>query len=295
MIRAVSWQAFAKGSSNQLYWAQDKNCDYVLRINADVEDAFGVDRHREQGVLKVIANQSWAVKVLDNNIGAGFCLMKKYQSLTDDYDDAKLAQQMVCFLNALHQVSLTVPPSLQQQLRFDFNDLLEHYLNYFENTIVDSKVFLLLSAMGEGFKLLPDIEHSLVHQDLHRNNVCVNHHDDQTQAIVIIDWEYGGWANPWLDISALQRCFAVNEKSLQQLNVLSELSLQQLAKGCEIAALVNEGLACIWYYYRAIRVGLGHESASINDNIDLSELTSQIQSLLQQFNALFTRYKEVLK
>ncbi|MEM5527222.1 aminoglycoside phosphotransferase family protein [Gammaproteobacteria bacterium AS21] len=295
MIKAVRWQTFAKGSSNQLYWARVKSCDYVLRINADVEDAFGVDRHREQGVLKVIADHSWAVKVLDNNIDAGFCLMQKYQSLSDDYDDAKLAQQMLCFLNALHQVSLSVSPSLQQQLLFDYDDLLDNYHSYFEGTVVDTKVFTLLSAMRQGFKLLPDIGHCLVHQDLHRNNVCINHQDDRAPAIVIIDWEYGAWANPWLDISALEQCFAVSEKKLQQLSVLSELSLQQVAMGCKIAAMINESLACIWYYYRAIRVSLSDEKTSINDNIGLSELSGQIQSLSAQFNAVLTRYKEVLK
>jgi thiamine kinase len=295
LISSITWQTFAKGSSNTLYWAQNKNCEYVLRINAGLEDAFGVDRHREQSVLKVIAGQSWAVKVLDNNIDAGFCLMRKHEPLTDSYDEARLAQQMICFLNELHELSLTVPCSLQKQLLFDYDELLDNYLHCFEEASVSADAFLLLSAMREGFKQLPNIEQTLVHQDLHRNNVCIKSMADKEQRIVIIDWEYGGWANPWLDISAIQQCFSVNEQRLQQLTVLNGLSVQLVSMGCEIAALINEALACIWYYYRAIRVSTNDNKTSINDNFDLSELATQIQSLLQQFTVLFTHHKEVLK
>jgi len=295
LIRSVSWHAFAKGSSNTLYYSQDKSCDYVLRINADVEDAFGVDRYREQGVLKLIAGQPWAVNVLDNNIDAGFCLMQKYKELTDHYDEARLAQQMVTFLNKLHQLSFMVPSKLQKQLAFDYDQLLGNYLHVFKQTQVNKEAFLLISALREGFKQLPKIEQTLVHQDLHRKNVCLKSNGNTEQSIVIIDWEYGGWASPWLDISALQQCFSVNEQNLQKLTVLAGLSTQQLVIGCEIAKLINEALACLWYYYRAIRVSFADNKTGINDNIELAELTSQIQSLLEQFSVLFIRRKEVLK
>jgi len=278
-----------------LYYSQDKSCDYVLRINADVEDAFGVDRYREQGVLKLIADQPWAVNVLDNNIDAGFCLMQKYKALTGHYDEARLAQKMVSFLNKLHQLSLMVPSKLQKQLAFDYDELLDNYLYVFKQTQVNKEAFLLISALREGFKQLPKIEQTLVHQDLHRKNVCLKSNANSEQSIVIIDWEYGGWASPWLDISALQQCFSVNEQSLQKLTVLAGLSTQQLAIGCEIAKLINEALACLWYYYRAIRVSFADNKTGINDNIGLAELTSQIQSLLEQFSVLFIHRKEVLK
>jgi thiamine kinase len=90
---------------------------------------------------------------------------------------------------------------------------------------------------------LPDIGECLVHHDLHTGNLLWGH------GLTLIDWEYAGRGNPWLDYATLERDIGLSLQQLQQFKRLSGFTAVQLEHELARAIQVVDQLESIWRHF----------------------------------------------
>jgi len=263
---AVDWQPLACGSSNWLFKGHLGGCDYVLRINASTEYAFGVCRAREEKVLALIQGQDWAVEIIENNVTKGWCLMKDHgASLTlKDVSPSEVLQMLA----QIHQFSQSVTPHIKAALVFDYQKLFSQYQTILTKENGNELAIALCRQLSDSIKHLPAVPSVLMHQDLHLKNVCLQ------DSLIAIDWEYGGWGSPWLDSAALCREFEVPTALVRQLSVFDQLSDDAFIAGLDLAGLINKGISCIWYWMRRQK-GVAKMSCS-EHKLDLSQVPIEL-------------------
>jgi len=238
----VDWQPIACGSSNWLFKGHLGGCDYVLRINASTEYAFGVCRAREEKVLALIQGQDWAVDIVENNVTEGWCLMKDHgSSLVLKHISPS---EVLHMLAKIHQFSKSVAPHIKADLAFDYQKLFSQYQAILAKVTGNELAILLCRQISNSMTLLPAVPSVLMHQDLHLKNIC------KQEALIAIDWEYGGWGSPWLDSAALCREFELSAALVRQLSVFDQLSDSEFLAGIDLADIINKGISCIWYWMR---------------------------------------------
>ena len=259
----VDWLPIACGSSNWLFKGHLGGCDYVLRINASTEYAFGVCRAREEKVLALIRGQEWAVDVVENNVTKGWCLMKDHgASLTlKDVSSRKVLQMLA----QIHQFSEGVAPHIKADLAFDYQKLFSQYQAILTKAGGNDSAIFLCRQLSLSIELLPAVPSVLMHQDLHLKNIC------QQETLIAIDWEYGGWGSPWLDSAALCREFELSAALVRQLDVFDNLSDSVFLAGLDLADVINKGISCIWYWMRRHKGVL--QMSSTEHKLDLSQIS----------------------
>jgi len=276
---AVDWQPLACGSSNWLFKGHLGGCDYVLRINASTEYAFGVCRAREEKVLALIQGQDWAVEIIENNVTKGWCLMKDHgASLTlKDVSPSEVLQMLA----QIHQFSQSVTPHIKAALVFDYQKLFSQYQTILTKENGNELAIALCRQLSDSIKHLPAVPSVLMHQDLHLKNVCLQ------DSLIAIDWEYGGWGSPWLDSAALCREFEVSATLVRQLSVFDQLSDDAFIAGLDLAGLINKGISCIWYWMRRQK-GVAKMSCSEHkldlSQVSLEQLTKDTQLCLDKLS-----------
>jgi len=275
----VDWQPIAAGSSNWLFKGQIGGCAYVLRINASTDYAFGVSREREAKVLALIQGQDWAVEVIENNVTKGWCLMKDHgESLA--FKDLN-PQAVFAMLAKIHGFSKSVAPPIKAEIAFDYQKLFSQYQTILSKADGSDLAVSLCQQLSRSIRFLPEVPSVLMHQDLHLKNIC------QQGPLIAIDWEYGGWGSPWLDVAALCREFELSAALVRQLNVFDQLSDKAFLEGLDLADAINQGISCIWYWMR--RQKGGSQVDNPEHKIDLShasikQLSEDTQFCLQRLS-----------
>ncbi len=282
------WQAIAKGSSNELYRATINGENYVLRINASEELAFGVDRVREAKILSLISNQSWAPKVIENDLKLGWCLMSDHGGCVGISEETKRAmlewmaslqlfsRQLIIDKAQAKDNNADVSTEHLVGLSFDHRNLLKQYKLLFKESTQRAVAIELCDQLDDAIKRLAKVESGIIHQDLHLGNVMQSKNGCE---ITVIDWEYGGWGLPWLDAAALFTVFEIDKVALNKLPAFQDMDAQAFESSLTIAVDINQGLECIWYWIRSELEGCEKLDHQFNDK---AELVSQAKKITFQ-------------
>ncbi|EPJ49420.1 MAG: hypothetical protein OFPII_00850 [Osedax symbiont Rs1] len=283
LVQAADWQEVTQGTSNKIFKAEVAGRKLVLRINATQNIAFGVDRSREAKVLACIQGQAWAPVIVENNVGQGWCLMLDHGACLEPSGSLRAdlpaaGPMMLALVQQLHEFSATLSQDVAKQLIFDYQGLFAEYRNKFPAG--NHSALVLCDYLSQSVRELPKVSDTLVHQDLHPQNICVA---AAVERAVIIDWEYAGWGSPWLDVAALNSEFMVTADNLQRLPVFADLTARDFCIGLQKALNINRALACIWYWLRLeLALVHGSEMAAIANQVSLDDLKKEANQIIKE-------------
>ena len=257
-LEEIDWQPIAQGSSNKIYRGSGAQQSLILRQNADIDFAFGVDRLRENKVLELIKRQPWAPNIIDNNLEQDWCLMLDHGPMPTVDKQCKTA--LLDVVNQLQIFSTEVAPSISDSVYFDHTRLFTDYIDFFnkrarlfKHSIHLQQPIHLCQLLLAQLQSLPAVNNVLMHQDLHPGNLCVTASlEEEGNQLILIDWEYAGWGSPWLDAAALHDYFNIEWSEIAALSSFKGMSAPVFKQGLKKALLFNQGIACVWYYLRFI-------------------------------------------
>lgn len=244
------------GTSNLLFRGGYEHERLVLRINVSEKRSFGVSRHLEAAVLAMIEGYDWAPKIVHNAWREGWCLMKDYEglgstpTLGDDYFN--IQHQILCAVNDWQSI-----PHLPAA-DYDYDALFRRYRRAVARfPIGHTRSFCLdlLTQIESGLTELPEVPVCLTHHDLHPGNVCWSHGQP-----IILDWEYGGFGNPWFDAQGLHSQFGVSPAVIQNLSAFASLSNKDFISGLAEVQWIAEALGEIWLLVKSEGVAIDVES-----------------------------------
>lgn len=240
----LSWHPIvSKGTTNSLFSAQLAEQKLILRINAERDLAFGVDREVEDHILSLIQGYSWAPKVIKNNRQAGWCLMHDHgAAFTEEARETIIPG----LLQAIDQWQRIQPINSDQ---IDYDNLFNAYQISIKNNLNGAEQadnLLLLDRLISTFGDLPETPSCLTHHDLHIGNLC----GDQAQ-LTVLDWEYAGFGNPWFDAACLSHKFNVRLSTIGALPAFQHLSQQALSQGMTNAIELIKVLETLWFAVRS--------------------------------------------
>lgn len=226
------WQTAA--TRHRLFLLSLAGHHHVLRVEPDEALAPGVDHAREQVILDRIQRFTWAPSVQVNCPAMGVIMMS-HAGLVNEVASIDLAR--VCqALSDVHTID-DVPRLHYAELFQQYRNALAH--EGFRQLIDDTELTL---------SCLPDIGECLVHHDLHEGNLCWHN-----GWLTIIDWEYAGLGNPWLDYAVLARDLQADRSTLQGFSRLKSLSESEFNQGIAAAIGVVDQLETIWHHYQQIK------------------------------------------
>ncbi|NRA20179.1 MAG: phosphotransferase [Oceanospirillaceae bacterium] len=252
LIQVIDWQAIAPGSSNQVLRGQIDGESYVLRINASTDYAFGVCRNRESKVLRLIQGQAWAPDIIENNLQQGWCLMRDHGPCLTLNQGTKTA--MFELVRAIQTFSQSIAAEQFNSIVFDYDKLFASYQQILQRGTDNQLALLLCRKLSLCVAQLPEVTPVLMHQDLHPRNVCIG------ETMVAIDWEYGGWGQPWLDTAALHCAFEMPVQQLKQLPIFQQLSDADFQRTLVQGVAINNGISCLWHWLRG-QLSQGQQTA----------------------------------
>ncbi|WP_033416695.1 phosphotransferase [Hahella ganghwensis] len=237
---SVQWRLLhSQGDANPVLWGSCRNGSLVLRLNADAESAFGANRKMEQIVLQAIMGYAWSPNILRYELEEGWCLMEHHGLSLDQFCDhestenvMQYRQQLLAAVNDMQQI--------QDIPEFDYASLFRYYRQRFQNQQDHRHVMQLEELIDDSYSL-PQEPLCLVHHDLHQGNFCL----DQGQ-LVILDWEYAGRGNPWLDMAALVQFHQMPIEDVGSLFVCRKYSMASIKHNLALATKVNVSLEALW-------------------------------------------------
>lgn len=236
----IEWTPLIPGSSNQLYRGLWRGRPIVLRINAPSAVAFGVDRQREASLLSLIQPYRWSPNIIINQPDQGWCLMAWHGSPPAHPLPPFHRQQLITSIADMQCLS---PTANDQAVAYD--SLLNRYQQILHNNDSDPLFIALHHRLTVALSHLPKTPVCLTHHDLHMGNLCWDNNQ-----LVIIDWEYAAFGNPWFDAIALRHHFEYPHKSLHTLPAFRHLHDQQFRQGLLLARWIQDALEVLWYAVR---------------------------------------------
>ena len=245
---SYQWQAFAKGSSNTLFRGENESNELVVRVNAPARLTPGVCRDREAALLNIIAKYEWSPNVIENQVEQGWCAMQRYQPFTEQ---ALSKQQKAQVLKAIGELQLIDHQSVPERhsLVIQYEELWNTlYLPEAEKRN-HQQALAWIKKIKQLLKDLPDVTSCFVHHDLHLGNLAM----DQTQSpeqIILLDWEYGGIGNPWIDAATLKSLLAIEDQEIAMLPAFKHLTPDSFALGLVQAVELLDTISKIWYWLR---------------------------------------------
>ncbi|MFT6916446.1 MAG: thiamine kinase [Motiliproteus sp.] len=246
---APDWQPLTAGSTNGLYRAHTNARSLVLRLNADAQLAFGVDRRREAAVLEVIQGYGWAPRVLHNGWQQGWCLMAdEGMAIGPSTADSPLP----ALLEALAEWQQLDCQALARR-PFDYPALFAAYRSALQ-AASHPLAINVLKQLTQLFATLPPVPACLTHHDLHWGNLC-RPAETGASGLVVLDWEYAGIGNPWFDAAALRQSFGVTPETIAALPAWRRLSQAEVERGLSTALWLNDALGWLWYQVRGDNSG----------------------------------------
>lgn len=289
-LNNIGWQPIAQGSSNRIFKGMKAGKHFILRLNADTDFAFGVDRLREASVLELIKDQTWAPVIVENNLHHDWCAMHYHGEVPQFNEQYKTS--LIAIVKQIQIFSTKIDPLISASVYFDHDKLFNGYIKFFANSLnaqlTNDQPIKLCKFLIKQLQQLPDVPNVLMHQDLHPGNVCLEKKIKEGQEsqwqLKLIDWEYSGWGSPWLDVAALHSYFDVKSKVLATLPSFSALSISDFNQGLNKAVLFNEGIACVWYYLRLLLAWQRDEIQSQEFEQSQKDLDGQVNDLLRQLS-----------
>ncbi|RVU84075.1 aminoglycoside phosphotransferase family protein [Leucothrix sargassi] len=240
--QSLDWQAFAKGSSNTLYQAGE----IVVRVNAPASLTPGVDRKREAALLKLITPYAWSPKIIENAYQQGWCAMKRYTPYPDTHLSEDHKTQCLQAIGELQQIDT-------RQLS-DSDALTIHYEALWDTLYLpeavkqnNTQALQWIERIKQLLSELPETQSCLVHHDLHTGNLAL---DEHSNTLILLDWEYGGIGNPWIDAATLKSLLGVADSEIATLPAFQAMSHQRFSQGLTQATELFETISAIWHWLR---------------------------------------------
>ncbi|SEI37390.1 Choline/ethanolamine kinase [Allopseudospirillum japonicum] len=231
-IPANAWQPMRKGSTNQLWCYQDK----VLRINADDKYLLGVNRQLEREYLNQLKKFKWAPRILayapkSTCLPAGAYLMPLYQK-------ARQNKIKTSFFIALLKALACVKPIEPQEK--NYYQLFAEYKKYLPSYDWHEVDYLI-----NEYHKLPKVNAAVTHHDLHQGNIM---YDSEKNSLILLDFEYFSYANPWFDWVAVHSKFNIKKDAIFfALRSDIRLTQREFNQGLAQATLVLSQLEKVWY------------------------------------------------
>ena len=242
------WTTFAKGSSNTLYLGEFENENLVVRVNAPTELTPGVERQREAALLALISCYQWAPRIIENGFKQGWCAMYRYEAITEP---TLSPQQSAQLLTAITELQLIDTKHLTPIVGFvvEYEKLWDTlYLPEAQKQNCQ-QALTWLKQIKQLLNDLPSVPACFVHHDLHLGNLAMDSGQSPNQ-IILLDWEYGGIGNPWIDAAALKSLLAISNEDIHQLPAFKTLSLEHFNIGLRQATHLMDIISKIWYWMR---------------------------------------------
>lgn len=250
----LDWQPMqCSGTRHDLFRAQHEGLDWIARIDPGRPAAPGVNPLREQTVLQAVKPYGWALQAELHLPELGLLLMRDAGvSLKRDQLGRSQINSICIIINDMHKISNV--DSL------NYSDLFAAYRNAFKPQM--RGLLQLVDETEQLLRELPDIGLCCVHHDLHTGNILWG--DQPT----LIDWEYAGLGNPWLDYATLEREIGLSGEQLKIFDRLAELDDASLKHGLARAIQLIDQLDSLWQSHAQLP--------------RLEKLMSNTQGLLEQ-------------
>jgi thiamine kinase len=236
------------GTTNHLYRGVYQGQEVVLRLNTD-KVITGVSRSREADILNLIQGRAWApvISYQEEHISCddqhGWLLMKCYSAQSANVCPGHLKSQLLACVSDWQQID-NAP-------LFDYTALWDSYQSKI-NGLADVKgAQVLLNSIQGLMGHLAVIKHCLVHHDLHPGNLLFD-----ADQLVVIDWEYAGRGNPWLDAAALVSDFSCSLDDVASLPAFKNMDITLVKESIHIAQHVNLQLSQLWYLLGLTKSGI---------------------------------------
>lgn len=234
------WTAQHAGGTRHLHFrSQIAGQHWVLRLAPAWDPPPGVDPHREARLVRRLQHLPWMVEVVLVDPDLGLMLMRD-------------AGPVLSHCNAVHRAAISaavcelhsIPGATE---RIEYLPLFDRYREQFQDRenlrLVDQAEALLAG--------LPKLGSCLVHQDLHKGNLC------WAGQLKILDWEYAGVGNPWIDYASLVRSLDFSIAELRCLPRLAALNPDELRQGLFQAIKFVDLLELIWVNYLKMHNEIG--------------------------------------
>jgi thiamine kinase len=184
-------EAMAGGLTNRVYKLCGVDASYVLRLNADHTEAFGLDRHREISILEQASAAGLAPQIVHADVANGILLLHYIEGrawTSDDLVSFKNLELLASLLRSVHALPLSGK-------KFDASAIADAYLG---NLSAQPE----LHTIGVRCKALIDcVELSeswcFCHNDVVAANVIAR------PDLMLLDWEYACDNDPLFDLASL--------------------------------------------------------------------------------------------
>ncbi len=242
---SLLWRPLHQQHTNRIWRSVFRHPKLVLRVNANTGRAFGVSRSLERQVLEAVQPYPWGPKVLHNDVENGWCLLQDHGPTLADLDDGTAQAQAKAIRRELLG-ALSDMQCCRNIPAFNYANLLELYAARLlqVNKRAQWSQFARLKQLIETFG---QDRLALVHHDLHPGNICW---DAEKSKLTIIDWEYAGVGNGWLDLAQLIKSQLLEIRDIVELPLLQSLQESIIQDRLELADEVNGLLESLWIAVR---------------------------------------------
>jgi thiamine kinase len=214
----------------------------------------GVSFAREIKVLKAIREYPWAPRLLAADSEAGLQLFPRYAAILDNLPlSTTPATLLNSFIPAFPSTILELLADLQSIRSVPALDYQNLQLDYAERLAPYPQAISLLRDLAELVARLPADRQCLVHHDLHPGNLLVTSLSCGKRSIKLIDWEYAGLGNPWLDMAAACCHWSLVVTDCTSLPAAAGMSRQDVITALATATQVNDLLARLWYWLLSLK------------------------------------------
>ncbi len=244
----LSFKYLSAGLTNENYWLQLNNEEYVLRLNHPYSEQLGLDRDAESRVLDKVSQIGLVAQTIYVSIEHQFRLTRWLEGRGWNKNDfAKMVNinRLSQTLKHLHDLDTHNLPQM---------DLLKRLAQY--RTIINERSSRLPAIeqrlLAKAIHLINNIKHSLerclCHNDLVAANILVMDQSQQNK-IMFLDWEYAAVNAPLFELAVICRG---NNLAIDSQHYLLSSYLET-----DAAPYIDEFNKWLWFYdYLALLWGL---------------------------------------
>ncbi|WP_196158423.1 phosphotransferase [Reinekea sp. G2M2-21] len=218
--------------TNTCYQLDNGKHRYSLRLNNSQAFDLGISRMRETVILTHVSAEPWAVEVVD--INEHWLLTKWIQGTTFRPNSKKEIEQLAKLVKHVHSCQIqpndTAPP-------LNVCEQIEHLLTHCH--IENNVILALIKDRCLRYKFPEQL--TLCFHDWHPGNLI-----QETENLILIDWEYAASGDPVVDIACLMSGFQLDEPLRRYL----QDSLQVSDDHLESALCLTELMSILWYQVR---------------------------------------------
>lgn len=184
-------QPMSGGLTNRVYKLSTDDATFVLRLNANHTDAFGLDRFSEVGILAQASAAGLAPEIIHADMNNGVLLLRYIDGrvwTSDDLADSKNLESLAALLRTVHALPVSGK-------NFDATVVASGYLNNLSSQQDLHKIGTRCNAIIEC--IAPTDHPCCCHNDVVAANVIAS------SGLMLLDWEYACDNDPLFDLASI--------------------------------------------------------------------------------------------